>query len=199
MFFFKFSTKNRIVRQNVELYSMNKKYRFKNSPSILVFYCIFEIMDFSKTYTVEQAQKKLESYCAYQERCHKEVKAKLKDMRMIPVAIDNIIVHLIEHNFLNEERFAKAFVRGKFRIKKWGKNRLVRELKFREISKYSIDAALKEIDLDEYHSTLDELTQKRIAQVKEKNIYKKKKKVADYLLYRGWESHLVYEKLNTYL
>lgn len=118
---------------------------------------------------------------------------------MIPEAIDNIMVHLIEHNFLNEERFAKTFVSGKFRIKKWGKNRLVRELKFREISKYSIDTALKEIDLDDYNHTLDELTKKRIAQVKESNIYKKKKKVADYLLYRGWESHLVYEKLNEYI
>ena len=156
-------------------------------------------MDFSKTYTVDEAQKKLEHYCAYQERCHKEVREKLKDMRMIPEAIDMIMVHLIEQNFLNEERFAQAFVRGKFRIKKWGKNRLVRELKFREISKYSIDKALKEIDLEDYHSTLDELTKKRIAQVNEKNIFKKKKKVADYLLYRGWESHLVYEKINTYL
>ena len=167
--------------------------------SIVVIYCIFEIMDFSKTYTVNEAQKKLEHYCAYQERCHKEVRNKLKDMRMIPEAIDMIMVHLIQHNFLNEERFAKAFVRGKFRIKKWGKMRLVRELRFREISKYSMDIALKEIDLDDYYNTLDELTQKRIAQVNEKNIYKKKKKVADYLLYRGWESHLVYEKLNEYL
>ena len=157
-------------------------------------------MDFSKTYTVDEARKKLESYCAYQERCHKEVKAKLRDMRMIPEVIDNIVVHLIQHNFLNEERFAKAYVRGKFRIKKWGKNRLVRELKFREISKYSIDTALKEIDLDDYYTTtLDELVIKRIGQVKEKNIYKKKKKVVDYLLYRGWESHLVYEKLHEYL
>mgnify|MGYP001124613422 CR=1 FL=1 len=89
--------------------------------------------------------------------------------------------------------------RGKFRIKKWGKNRIVRELKFRAISKYSIDSALKEIDLDDYYKTLDELIIKRIAQVKEKNIYKKKKKVVDYMLYRGWESHLIYEKLNEYL
>lgn len=120
-------------------------------------------------------------------------------MRMIPESIDNIIVHLITHNFLNEERFAKAFVRGKFRMKKWGKNRLLRELKFRTISKYSIDMALKEIDLDDYEQTLDELVQKRIAQVKEPNVYKKKKKVADYLLYRGWESALVYDKINAYL
>lgn len=156
-------------------------------------------MNLQTTYTVDEAQKKLESYCAYQERCHKEVKAKLKTMKMIPEAIDKIMVHLIEQNYLNEERFAKAFVRGKFRIKKWGKNRLVRELKFRDISKYAIDVALKEIDSEDYFETLDELTQKRIEQVKEKNSYKKKRKVADYLLYRGWESHLVYEKLNEYL
>ncbi|WP_179343212.1 regulatory protein RecX [Winogradskyella ursingii] len=156
-------------------------------------------MNLQKTYTVDEAQKKLENYCAYQERCHKEVRSKLREMRMIPQAIDQIIVHLIHHNYLNEGRFAKAFVRGKFRIKKWGKNRLVRELKFREISKYSIDQALSEIDLDDYYKTLDELTKKRISQIKEKNIYKKKKKVADYLLYRGWESHLIYEKLNEYL
>ncbi|WP_179352336.1 regulatory protein RecX [Winogradskyella vidalii] len=155
-------------------------------------------MDTNKTYTVDQAQKKLEHYCAYQERCHKEVRQKLRDMRMIPEAIDAIMVHLIQHNFLNEERFAKAFVRGKFRIKKWGKNRLLRELKFRDISKYSIDSAMKEIDLDDYYNTLDDLVQKRIAQVKEPNVYKKKKKVADYLLYRGWESGLVYERLNAW-
>ncbi|WP_458628040.1 regulatory protein RecX [Winogradskyella sp. PC D3.3] len=156
-------------------------------------------MDSNKTYTVKEAQKKLEHYCAYQERCHKEVRQKLRDMHMIPEAIDVIMVHLIEHNFLNEERFAKTFVSGKFRIKKWGKNRLLRELKFRDISKYSIDVALKEIDLDDYYNTLDDLVQKRIAQVKEPNVFKKKKKVADYLLYRGWESALVYEKLNAYL
>ena len=153
-------------------------------------------MNLQKTYSVDEAQKVLENYCAYQERCHKEVKDKLLQMRMIPDAIDNIIVHLITNNYLNEERFAKAFARGKFKIKKWGKNRIVRELKYRQISKYSIDIALKEIDLEEYHSTLHKLTLKRIAQVKESNIYKKKKKVIDYLLYRGWESHLIYEKLN---
>ncbi|MFC0603256.1 regulatory protein RecX [Winogradskyella pulchriflava] len=153
-------------------------------------------MNPQKTYTVDEAQKMLENYCAYQERCHKEVKEKLREMKMIPEAVDKIIVHLIQNNYLNEERFAKAFVRGKFRIKKWGKNRLVRELKFREISKYSIESALKEINDEDYYKTLDELVEKRIQQVKETNSYKKKKKVADYLLYRGWESHLVYEKIN---
>ncbi|GGI56475.1 regulatory protein RecX [Winogradskyella haliclonae] len=153
-------------------------------------------MNLQKPYSLDEAQKILENYCAYQERCHKEVTDKLRNMRMIPEAVDTIVVHLIENNYLNEERFAKAFARGKFRIKKWGKNRIIRELKFRQVSKYSIDSALKEIDSDDYSETLHELTQKRIAQVKEKNIYKKKKKVADYLLYRGWESNLVYEKVN---
>ncbi|WP_431156898.1 regulatory protein RecX [Winogradskyella poriferorum] len=120
-------------------------------------------------------------------------------MKMIPQAVDAIIVHLIEHNYLNEERFACAFVRGKFRIKKWGKLRLERELKMREISSYSIKKAFEEIDESEYLKTLDHLVLKRVAQEKEKNSYKKRKKVADYLLYRGWESHLVYEKLLEYI
>ena len=152
-----------------------------------------------KSHTLSEATKKLEHYCAYQERCHKEVRNKLREMRMIPEAIDLIIVHLIQHNFLNEERFAQAYVRGKFRIKKWGKNRLVRELKFRDISKYSIDSALKEIDLEDYYNTLDELVKKQIESIKENNSYKKKKKIADYLLYRGWESQLIYDKINELL
>jgi len=152
-----------------------------------------------KAYTVDEAQKKLEEYCVYQERCHKEVRAKLKKMNMIPQSVDAIIINLIEHNFLNEERFASAFVRGKFRIKKWGKLRLERELKARDISTYNIKKAFEEIDELEYLKTLDELLLKRVAQLNEKNIYKKRKKVADYLLYRGWESHLVYEKILEYI
>ena len=71
-----------------------------------------------KTYTLKEAQAKLESYCAYQERCHKEVNQKLRDMKMIPEAIEVIKLHLLEHNFLNETRFAQAFARGKFNHKK---------------------------------------------------------------------------------
>lgn len=149
-----------------------------------------------KTYTIDEATKRLEHYCAYQERCHKEVQKKLRDMRMIPEAIDQIIHHLIQHNYLNETRFAQAFARGKFRTKKWGRNRIVRELKFREISKYNITIALKEISEVNYQKTFHELADKRLRQLeKESNIRKKKKKLADYLLYRGWESNLVWEKV----
>lgn len=152
-------------------------------------------MNHAKSYTVQEATKKIESYCAYQDRCHKEVVSKLKDMGMIPLAIDTIIAQLIEDRFLNEERFAKSFARGKFNIKKWGKNRIVRELKFRNISKYNITTALKEIEPEAYLTTLDDLAHKRLQQITETNIQKRRKKLADYLLYRGWESHLVYEKL----
>ena len=149
-----------------------------------------------RTYTVDEAKKKLEYYCAYQERCHKEVTQKLKDMYMIPEAIDVIIVHLLEHNFLNEERYTKAFVSGKLKIKKWGKRRLVLELKRKNISKTNINQALTEIDEKEYIDIFNNLAEKRFNSTKEKNKYKKRKKLADYLLYRGWESFLVYDKVN---
>ncbi|PKA82711.1 regulatory protein [Ulvibacter sp. MAR_2010_11] len=149
-----------------------------------------------KTYSVTEATRRMERYCAYQERCHKEVHQKLKEMRMIPAAVDQIIHHLLQHDFLNESRFSRAFARGKFNTKKWGKNRIVNELKLREISKYNITLALKEISETNYRTTFDTLAQKRLTQLtSEKNLQKKRKKLADYLLYRGWESHLVYEKV----
>ncbi|MFK8302653.1 regulatory protein RecX [Capnocytophaga stomatis] len=153
-------------------------------------------METVKTYTVEEAKRKLEAFCAYQERYHKEVIDKLQKMRMIPIAIDEIVVHLIQNNFLNEERFAKSFARGKFRYKKWGRIRIQRELKHRGLSAYIIQSALKEIDNEEYISVFEALAEKKQTEIKEKNTYKAKRKLADYLLYRGWESDLVYDKIN---
>ena len=150
----------------------------------------------NRTYTVSEATKRLERYCAYQERCHKEVRQKLKQMRMIPEAIDQILHHLLQNNFLNETRFSRAFAKGKFRTKKWGKKRIENELRFREISKYNIDLALKEISEADYLQTFHELSEKRLRQLtSEENLQKKRRKFADYLLYRGWESNLVYEKV----
>ncbi len=153
---------------------------------------------FKKTnsYTLTEATKKLERYCAYQERCHKDVTIKLRGMRMIPEVIDQIITHLIQENYLNEERFAQSFARGKFNIKKWGRNRIVNELKQRDISSYNIKSALAEIDDAHYMETLDALAKKRLEAIKETDKQKRKRKLADYLLYRGWESHLVYDKIS---
>ncbi|QCE41397.1 regulatory protein RecX [Psychroserpens sp. NJDZ02] len=147
-----------------------------------------------ESYTVEEATKKLEHYCAYQERCHKEVKQKLRDMNMIPEAADIIVVHLLEHNFLNEERFARAYARGKFRIKKWGKYRITLELKRKDIAKFNVNQALTEIDEAEYIEVFNDLAEKKVNSLKESDKYKKRKKLIDYLLYRGWESNMVYEK-----
>ncbi|KJD31921.1 recombinase RecX [Tamlana sedimentorum] len=149
-----------------------------------------------KTYTLQEAIKKMEHYCAYQERCHKEVRQKLINMHMIPEAIDAVIMHLLQHNFLNEERFAKTFLRGKFRIKKWGRRRLTLELKKKDISKANINEAFREITDTEYIEVFNDLAEKKANSITESNKLKKKKKLIDYLLYRGWESHLVYEKAN---
>jgi len=160
----------------------------------MIYFCL--MFKQKQTFTIIEATRKLEHYCAYQERCHKEVNQKLRNMNMIPEAIDTIIVHLIEHNFLNEERFAKAYVRGKLRIKKWGKYRLTSELKKKDITKVNINQALKEISDKEYLEIFTLLAEKKASSLTESNRLKKKKKLTDYLLYKGWESHLVYDKVN---
>ena len=154
-------------------------------------------MNYQKSYTVEEAKRAIERYCVYQERCHKEIEQKLRSYNMIPEACQHIIVHLIDHNFLNEERFAQSYARGKFRIKKWGKQRITRELRFRDISQYNIKSAFKEINEDDYLATFHALAEKKFESITESNKYKKKKKLTDYLLYRGWESSLVYDKVNS--
>lgn len=148
-----------------------------------------------KSFTVAEAQLKLEFYCAYQERCHEEVFQKLKSMNMIPQAIDLIIVHLIEHNFLNEERFACSFARGKHRIKFWGKIRIVNELKQRHISKYNIEKGLKEITPEDYLITFNTLAENHWQALRETHLLKKRKKFCDFLLRKGFESNLIYDKV----
>jgi regulatory protein len=146
--------------------------------------------------TVAEALRKMEHYCAYQERCHKDVESKLMTMKLIPEAKEKIILHLLNQNFLNEERFAKAFARGKFNIKKWGKQRITRELKIRNISAYNIKTALKEISENDYLETFHILAEKKYKNIIEQDKNKKRKKLTNYLLYRGWETNLIYEKVN---
>jgi len=145
--------------------------------------------------TLKEAIQKIEHYCAYQERCHDEVISKLKSMKLNSNEIDEIIVHLIEDNFLNETRFACSFARGKHRIKFWGKIRIINELKFRNISQYNINIGLAEITPEEYATTFDTLAQRNWESIRESNIQKKRKKCCDFLLRKGFESNLVYEKI----
>jgi regulatory protein len=139
--------------------------------------------------------RKAENYCAYQERCHQEVISKLKSMRMIPEAIDVIMVHLIEHDFLNETRFATSFARGKHRIKNWGIIRIVRELKMRGVSEYNIKQGLKELEMEDYHSNFDVLAEKHWNQMTEKNMMTKRRKFCDFLLRKGYDSSMIYDKM----
>ena len=149
-----------------------------------------------KSYTVKEATLKLAQYCAYRDRSQKEVEDKLREMRMIPAACEQIIIKLMQENFLNEERFARSFARGKFRIKKWGKNKIKQELKLRQISTPLIKIALTEIDETEYYTSLQYLAEKKLPLIKEKDKIKKKNKLIAFLLQKGYEPNLVYEVSN---
>ena len=148
-----------------------------------------------EVYSIKEATNKIEHYCAYQERCHEEVVSKLRSMNLDSEEIDEIIAHLIGSNFLNESRFACSFARGKHRIKHWGKIRIVNELKFRKITTYNINLALKEITAEEYADTFHSLAERQWDLINETSALKKRKKICDYLLRRGFESNLVYEKV----
>lgn len=150
----------------------------------------------NKVFTVDEIKRKLEQYCVYQDRCHKEVEQKMREYNLIPEAKEMILLSLLQDNFLNEERFAKSFARGKFRIKHWGKQRIVRELKFRNISSYNIKTALKEIDEQEYLKTIYSITEKRNEAISEPNIYKRKRKLIDFLMRKGYENELIYKTVD---
>ena len=142
-----------------------------------------------------EIRRKLEHYCAYQDRCHQEVTEKLRSYGVSTNESDEIIAHLIAHNFLNEERFACSFARGKHRIKHWGKIRIVNELKFRGMTQYNINTALKEITPEMYAETFHDLSERLWESLRNEKGPKKNKKFCDYLLRKGFESPLVYERL----
>ncbi len=146
-------------------------------------------------FTLKEAIQKIEHFCAYQDRCHKEVTEKLWSMKLDSDKMDLVLVHLIAENFLNEERFACSFARGKHRIKCWGKIRIINELKAKNISQTLINIALKEISPEEYATTFHTLAERHWESMRETNSLKKRKKFCDYLLRRGYESNLVYEKV----
>ena len=151
------------------------------------------------SYTLEEALRRMGQYCAYQDRCHKEVRDKLKEMKMIPEAIDHIMGYLIEHDFLNEQRFADSFTRGKFRIKKWGRVRIMNELRRRELSAFTIKKALEQISDQEYLQVFDQVAKKRYEALRGTAHQEKRRKLSSYLLYRGWESHMVHDKVRELL
>jgi regulatory protein len=146
--------------------------------------------------TVTEALEKLRNYCAYQERCHREVKNKLYQLGMIPQAIDQIIGTLVSENYLNESRFAQQFAHGKFSIKHWGKMRITRELKARSISNYDIKQALAAIEIDAYQNKIRTISDKKWSLLSSYSLTVKKQKLHQYLSYRGWENELIYAQID---
>lgn len=149
-----------------------------------------------KYLTKEQALQKLRQYCAYQERSHAEVQQKLWDLGVRRAEHDEAIATLIEENYLNEERFAKAFAGGKFRMKDWGRKKIYYGLKEKKVSDYNIRQAMKEINEEEYERKLELLAEKRYASLRGEQYLIRKKKTIDYLLQKGYEPELVTAAVN---
>ena len=145
---------------------------------------------------MNEAREKVRVFCAYRERSQVEAREKLQSYGLIPEAIDELLVELIQENFINEERFARAFVRGKFRIKKWGRNKIKRELYRHHLSEYVLKKAFSEIEAETYDHTLDLLLEKKLAETKLSNPFEKKRKVAYWLISRGYEPDIVWDKIN---
>jgi regulatory protein len=151
-----------------------------------------------KHLTKEQAIMKLRQFCAYQERSHAEVKQKLWELGVWRSEHDDIIASLIDDDYLNEERFAKAFAGGKFRMKDWGRKKIYFGLKEKGVNDYLIKQAMKEIDEEAYRKTLHELAEKKFESLKGEQYLMRRKKTMDYLLQKGYEPELVTGVLNSF-
>lgn len=146
---------------------------------------------------LELATEKLKRYCAYQERSHIDVTEKLYKLGLYKNEVDEVITRLLQDDFLNEQRFAEAYVSGKFKIKKWGKVKIISNLKQKRISDYCIKKGLLEIDEEAYQETLSYWIERKKVEVKEEDAFKKKGKIAAFLIQKGFESGLVWEYLNS--
>lgn len=154
---------------------------------------------FKKKYTPQQAKLKMESYCAYQERSHFEVKEKLYSYGLYSTDVNEILSYLIQNNFLNETRFAEAYVSGKFNIKGWGRNKIKQGLKLKRVSDANIKHALKQIDAEDYFKKIKQTIEKKNKLIKEKNKVKRKYKLLAFLASKGFESDLVHEAIKEVL
>lgn len=152
-----------------------------------------------RKYSFLEAKTKLEALCAYQERCSSELEKKLFQWRFDREDTDRLLAHLISNNFLNEERFAEAFVSGKVNIKKWGKNKIIQHLKQKRISKYSIDKGIASISDEVYFSNLRGLAERKYLSLdREKDGYPKKVKIYRYLSSKGYETDLIKETVEEF-
>jgi len=144
-----------------------------------------------KKISLAKSQERIAAYCAYQERCIAEVRSKLEELGLNPSQIDPVLDKLTNEGFLNEERFAEAFVKGRFTLKKWGRIRIRQELKMRDIPEDIIIKAIEQIDGEEYWAVLKYLAERKWKLTQEPNELKKKAKVQRFLVFRGFENDLI--------
>lgn len=148
-----------------------------------------------KKLTPAEAKGKIQRYCAYQERSHQEVRNKLYEYGLYSNDADQLLTDLIVDGFLNEERYAKAFAGGKFRMKKWGRIKIVNALEAQGLSQNCIKIGLKEIDSEDYVATLNSLLEKKGEEIDEENIFAKRDKISKYAIQKGYEPELVWKSL----
>jgi regulatory protein len=139
----------------------------------------------------DEAVINIQKYCALQERCHQEVRFKLIEHGIYGDILEELIADLISNDFLNEERFAKTYARGKFRMKNWGRNKIIHELKLRKVSNYCINEALKEIDENDYIQILEKIIEKKITSTTFTNQFDRLKKLTDFALSKGYEYEII--------
>ncbi|KYG77726.1 RecX family transcriptional regulator [Roseivirga spongicola] len=146
-----------------------------------------------KTYDRKTAKLKAADFCAYQERSQQQVRDKLYDYGLHFDEVEEILTELIMEGFINEERFARAFIGGKFRMKKWGKQKILQSLRPHKISEYCIRKGMEEIDPEDYWQALLEHTEKKYAQLSGNSPYIIKGKLTQHLYAKGFESDLIRE------
>ena len=148
-----------------------------------------------RVYDINIAIERIKNYCALQDRCQWDVIQKLREWGLQQATKDHILEILITDKFIDEERFSVSFCRGKFRIKNWGKRKIVNELKRKQISSICINTGLKEIDEKEYDLVLEKLFYQKERSIKDKNQFIRKTKIANFLIQRGFENNLVWDKI----
>ena len=148
-----------------------------------------------KGLTFKEIKQKIVNYCVYQDRCHSEIEKKMREFSLIPEAKEEIILFLLKEDYLNEERFVRSYIRGKFYIKNWGKSKIEVQLKIKGISKKLIYKCFDEIDDDDYIKTIERLYENYASKVKSDNPYQVKSKTVKYLLSRGFEYEAILEAI----